>query len=135
MQRESEVKLIILQSDNVQLNWDLNAILYGGFLDLLFEVLIDKDAAFSRAFAVSWKVPEPENQTKSNLQEMVQLSITTLLVIASFYLMVDDFVSGNWISSMGMGSMLSSICYPQKSVLWSGYILWVSDLALITRST
>ena len=36
---------------------------------------------------------------------------------------------------MGIGPMLNSIRYPQKSVLWSGYILWVSNLALITRST
>ena len=35
MQRESEVKFIILQLDNVQLILGLNAILYGGFLDLL----------------------------------------------------------------------------------------------------
>ena len=35
MQRESEVKFIILQLDNVQLILGLNAIPYGGFLDLL----------------------------------------------------------------------------------------------------
>ena len=40
MQRESEVKLIFLQSDNVQLILGLNAILYDVFVDLLFEVLL-----------------------------------------------------------------------------------------------
>ena len=35
---------------------------------------------------------------------------------------------------MGIGPMLNSIRYSQ-TVLWSGHILWVSDLALITRST
>ena len=35
MQRESEVKFIILQLDNLQLILGLNAIPYGGFLDLL----------------------------------------------------------------------------------------------------
>ena len=40
VQRDSEVRFIILQSDNVQLILGLNAILHGGFLELLFDVLL-----------------------------------------------------------------------------------------------